>query len=102
MESYFEPDGWLDVDVIKAPLQPGLVLTKPSILLDPKAGVTIVIEPRCTAKVTEHGDVEISIPTQEKKHDDGKAKALYFVGTLCLLSLSCPSCRDGQRQPFFR
>ncbi|MCH2295035.1 MAG: hydantoinase B/oxoprolinase family protein [SAR324 cluster bacterium] len=62
---YFE-EGWLEIPVFQIEkLGAGQVLEGPSILIQQTS--TIIIEPQCTASITDFGDIHIQVGSSSKK-----------------------------------
>lgn len=92
-QTYFEDVGFTDVDIYNLPLSPGMIISRPSIVIDSTAGVTIVIEPSCTATVTEDLDLEIHVENRANASaDKGMAGACWmvvFCVAICFLTEPC-------------
>uniref|UniRef100_A0A7S3ECR6 5-oxoprolinase n=3 Tax=Rhodosorus marinus TaxID=101924 RepID=A0A7S3ECR6_9RHOD len=84
-QTYFEDVGFTDVDIYNLPLSPGMIISRPSIVIDSTAGVTIVIEPSCTATVTEDLDLEIHVENRANASADKESEDFVDPVKLSLL-----------------
>jgi hypothetical protein len=63
--------GFLETPIyILSDLSVGDVILGPSLIIDPKYFITLVLEPSCVATLTPHGHVEVTVPRQRHSQYD--------------------------------